>query len=102
MKSVALALFAATVTVIFVTPAAAVDWAHGSGQSCDVACRKIGKNAVASSVHKNTPNAFFICAGDHPNGQRPGYNLKPNWAKACWVGYGGKEVALPNYSCLCE
>ncbi len=89
-------------SAVIATPAAAVDWARGNGQSCDVACRKIGRNAVASSVHKNSPNAFYVCAGDHRDGQRPGYNLKPNWAKGCWVGYGGKEVSLPNYSCLCD
>jgi hypothetical protein len=99
IKTVAAAIGLAAVIS---TPAAAVNWAHGSGQSCDAACRKIGRNAVSSSVHKNTRNAFYVCVGDHPDGQRPGYNLKPNWAKGCWVGLGGKEVSLPNYSCLCD
>jgi hypothetical protein len=99
IKTVAAAIGLAAVIS---TPAAAVNWAHGSGQSCDAACRKIGRNAVSSSVHKNTRNAFYVCVGDHPDGQRPGYNLKPHWAKGCWVGLGGKEVSLPNYSCLCD
>ncbi len=36
------------------------------------------------------------------NGVRPGYNLKPKWSNACYVGYGGKEVGAKDYECGCR
>ncbi len=40
--------------------------------------------------------------GDAGDGNRPGYNLKPNWANACWIAHDGQEKPVSDYSCLCS
>ncbi|MDK9695049.1 MAG: hypothetical protein OEL76_01505 [Siculibacillus sp.] len=105
-----LALAALTALPLLALPAAAspgdgVQWFAGDGRFCGDVCRARNMSPVVSGIHvpggRQTNDQFTVCATDM-NGYRPGYNLKPNWAKACWVGYGGKEVAAPNYLCACE
>jgi hypothetical protein len=46
---------------------------------------------------------FYVCRGNAGGqGARAGYNLKPNWAGACYVGFGGREHPVRSYSCLCQ
>ena len=85
--------------------AADIQWKPGNGRSCDQVCSAARLTALYSGVHtpgnQVTQDKFYICA-TNMNGYRPGYNLKPKWASACWVGYGGKEVAAKEYECACQ
>jgi hypothetical protein len=46
---------------------------------------------------------FYVCRSNvSGQGARAGYNLKPNWANSCYVGFGGQEHAARAYSCLCQ
>lgn len=50
---------------------------------------------VSTDPHTADPSRkeyFFVCAADM-NGWRPGYNRRPDWDHACFVPFGGKEVA---------
>lgn len=78
-------------------------WIEGRGQSCWNACTAQNMSPVGSGTYRNG-NVFYVCSAIAAQGEgaRPGFNLEPNWAKACWVGWGGKELAMPTYSCLCE
>ncbi|MFK8250235.1 hypothetical protein [Ancylobacter terrae] len=84
--------------------AADLTWQPGNGQSCDVACRALGMQPVQSGFHapggRETKDPFYICSANY-NGYRPGYNLRPSWSNACYIPYGGKEVAAKNYQCGC-
>jgi hypothetical protein len=82
-----------------------VEWLAGNGRPCEQVCRAARLRPVASGPHvpdgRQTGDRFLVCAGER-NGWRPGYNLQPNWSNACWVGFGGREVAVPNYVCACH
>ena len=82
-----------------------LQWQAANGRPCEQVCSAAGLAPVQSGFHspggRQTKDAFYICATDM-NGYRPGYNLQPSWSKACWVGYGGKEVAAKNYVCACS
>lgn len=82
-----------------------LQWQAANGRPCAEVCNSAGLQPVQSGVHspggRATKDAFYICA-TNMNGFRPGYNLQPKWSKACWVGYGGKEVAAKNYVCACS
>lgn len=82
-----------------------LEWQAAEGRPCDQVCAGIGLKPVQSGVHapggKPTRDPFYICSANY-NGFRPGYNLQPNWSKACFIPYGGKEVAAKNYLCACH
>ncbi len=82
-----------------------LQWQAANGRPCEQVCRSAGLQPVQSGFHtpggRKTNDAFYICA-TNMNGFRPGYNLQPSWSKACWVGYGGKEIAAKNYVCACS
>ncbi|MFG1189979.1 hypothetical protein [Xanthobacter flavus] len=101
-------LVAATLAAPILPPAgfaADIQWKPANGGSCDQVCSAARLTALYSGVHapgnQVTQDKFYICA-TNMNGYRPGYNLKPKWSSACWVGYGGKEVAAKNYECACQ
>jgi hypothetical protein len=93
------------VLVLSTVPARGQDneenWVEGKGMSCDAACAAVGAPPVISGIYTNG-ESFFICAANHGGaGFRAGYNLRPSWADACIVGYGGQEVFSRPYFCLC-
>lgn len=98
----ALALSAFALLAAPLPPAQAVEWLDGGGRSCEAVCRAAGREALRSGIYRNG-QPFFVCSADMAGeGWRPGYNLQPNWSRACWVGWGGREVAEPRYLCACE
>jgi len=116
MNSIRPFLFAAVcavaATFVQVTPATAspvegdgLEWIEANGRPCEQVCRAARLQPVSSGVHapggREMRDRFYICAADM-NGWRPGYNLQPQWSRACWVGFGGREVAAPNYACACR
>ena len=83
-------------------PAQAYRWLPARGHSCAAVCIHAGMSPVVSGVYRNG-NPYSICRTNvNGEGFRPGYNLQPDWASACWVGYGGREQAMPRYQCLCD
>lgn len=104
-----LAAVAAGLSALASTHASAAEggltWQAANGRPCEQVCGGAGLEPVQSGFHapggRSTGEAFYICATDM-NGYRPGYNLQPKWSKACWVGYGGKEIAAKNYLCACS
>jgi hypothetical protein len=101
--------FASVVLAFFCSDAAfAYFWADGNRRPCDEVCPAPRSRAVVSGTYRSTDarlngQQFFACrANAAREGLRAGYNLKPNWSKHCWVGYGGQERPEPNYQCLCS
>lgn len=88
--------------MLVVEAAEAEQWVDGAGRSCDDACRSVGDTAYSTSTHPNG-HPYFVCrTTPHGDGRRAGYNLRPNWANACIVGYDGKEYFSTSfYQCLC-
>jgi len=99
------AALAALLLGTFAIPARAqVLWLPANGQWCGKVCHDQGREPLMTGPHTAGPGRqeyFLVCAADM-NGWRPGYNLRPNWDRACYVGFGGKEVAAPNYTCGCR
>lgn len=89
----------------FATAASAdIRWIPANGQWCGKVCYDARRQPVSSGQHtadRRSTEYFFVCA-TNMNGWRPGYNLRPDWDDACYVGFGGKEVAAKNYTCACE
>ena len=84
------------------TAASAERWVSGENSSCQIVCRAAGSTAFTSGRYTNG-NEFAICsANTHSEGDRPGYNLEPNWANICVTGWGGREVANQHYLCMCK
>jgi hypothetical protein len=108
MKFVALAGLVAGSVVGAVSSGSAltVEWRDADGVPCDVVCGA-SYFAVSSgrSVHPDARlhgRTFYVCrANAGEQGLRPGYNLRPNWAAACWVGHDGKEKWYSDFACLC-
>lgn len=97
------AFFASTLVIASINVSQAAFWAAANGAgSCENVCRNNNANAITSGTYKNG-QPFYICSANARNeGYRGGYNLKPNWSNACIVGWGGKEIFVNNYSCLCD
>ncbi len=77
-------------------------WVNANGGSCDAVCARQSLRPVVSGTHGNG-QPYYVCSGNaNGEGFRPGYNLRPNWASACYVAVGGREVAVRSYRCLCE
>jgi hypothetical protein len=81
--------------------AIATQWVDGRGQRCDLACEAQGANAYSSGTYRSNGEEYYICAGQ-AEGDRPGYNLAPDWADGCYVGVGGQEIKARLYKCLCD
>ena len=77
-------------------------WVDAYGKPCDVVCRSKGLKPVISGVYINGENFYICSANAHGEGYRGGYNLRPSWADKCVVGWGGREISVRPYRCLCE
>lgn len=97
------AIFAlAAVMLGTAVPAQAYRWLPSDGRSCVSVCTAADSAPIFSGLYQNG-EPFSICrANAGREGTRPGYNLQPNWANACWVAYGGREHAIRRYECLCN
>ncbi len=86
--------------------ASALEWRQAEGKSCEDTCGGAQRTVTSGQYRNSDPalngNWFFICTGDAGDGNRPGYNLKPIWANACWVAQDGQKKPVSNYSCLCQ
>lgn len=81
--------------------ASAGKWVAGKGSSCEIVCKSSNLSAVGTPNPFQNGETFYVCRAK-AEGQRPGYNLAPDWSNACYVGQGGKEKGIRSYSCLCE
>jgi hypothetical protein len=89
-------------TLLAAAPAQAAHWLPSDGQSCATVCTRAGMAPVVSGRYRNG-NVFSICRADvGGEGARPGYNLQPDWAHACFVAHGGRERGMPHYECFCD
>jgi hypothetical protein len=95
------AIFLFALCALTSVASADVEWVRARG-SCADACARAGLKPVVTGLYDNG-QPFFLCASDIASeGSRAGYNLEPDWSDACWVGYGGKEVASRPFKCLCQ
>jgi hypothetical protein len=95
-------LIATGAFLITIPPVFANQWVEAKQSNCVIVCRGVGKSAVPSGTHPNGNN-YAICAANAGNeGNRPGFNLAPEWSNRCFVPRGGKEVGMVNYLCLCN
>jgi hypothetical protein len=80
----------------------ALKWVPAAGQSCVRVCVSADSSPVVSGIYKNG-NPFYVCRGNaQDEGERAGYNVEPSWSNACTVGWGGKELPVTPYECLCN
>jgi hypothetical protein len=87
--------------VLMSTPAAAEKWVAGHSSSCVVACRAARSSPITTGQMGGHP--FTICRTTNKGDDgRPGYNLEPRWANACYIAYGGNELNQASYDCLCH
>lgn len=90
-------------SILFGSSAFAASWAPAGGESCLVACENAGKTPVSSGNYTRNNNPYFVCRTNAKGeGKRAGYNLQPSWSNVCTVGWGGQEVAVQDYECLCQ
>jgi hypothetical protein len=102
MKSLKLLFGISTLTLSTVS-AFALSWEHSGGQSCNIACRDLGKLPVSSGNYSRNGNPFYVCSANaEREGFRAGYNLIPVSTNTCTVGWGGHEKSYQNYMCLCQ
>jgi len=90
------------VMVAFNNVFAFIVWVDAHGKPCDVVCKNKGLKPVIAGTYINGEK-FYVCSGNAGGeGLRPGYNLRPGWADRCVVGWGGRELSVRPYKCLCE
>ncbi len=102
MKTLYLASLILTVLATNGAFAGEISWVDGDGRSCDRACKENDTTAV--SYGDNNGKKFYVCATNgnrQPGWNRPGFNLRPNWSKECWVENGG-TAKDSDYVCLCH
>lgn len=80
---------------------AASEWVAASGRSCANVCAAANAQAEYSGIYTNNQPLYVCAANAGGEGWRAGYNLEPSWSRACWVGWGGRELAVNDYMCLC-
>ncbi|PRQ05298.1 hypothetical protein ENSA5_02880 [Enhygromyxa salina] len=81
---------------------AQVHWVPATQPSCDNTCQAVSLSPVASGKYVNGFD-FYVCSGNaYGEGYRAGFNLRPAWANACIVGWGGKSIFVSPYRCLCR
>jgi hypothetical protein len=83
---------------------AASRWVAADGKSCDAVCATAVQSGTLSHPDaRYNGNHYFVCrASVGGQGKRAGYNLRPDWASACWVAHGGQEKRGRPYDCLCD
>ena len=64
----------------------------------------VSSTNIASGTYAPTGAHLWICVANTANneGERAGYNLAPDRANVCTVGWGGQEVSIGQYKCLCK
>ena len=80
------------------------DWHSSSRVHCPTTCAQFG-GAVSTGYYADTRFNYYVCRTNvNDEGKRAGYNLETHSSgeKKCTVGYGGKEFATYEYSCLCN
>jgi hypothetical protein len=88
---------------IMISTTEAAFWVPGQGRPCYEACSIAHRPAVTSDAYTRNGRYYFVCTGNaQGEGYRAGYNLDPNWNHSCTVGWGGTELSLDDYQCLCE
>lgn len=102
IKATAVKALVLAVGLFAATGAQAATWVEGNGQSCLQACQTSGMTPIATGTYQNGQHMFICAANANNEGLRPGYNLKPHWANACVVGWGGKEIFVKPYKCMCK
>lgn len=99
-KIYGLRLFTLVLVLIPFLSHAEIQWVVGN-TSCAAVCGSVNSSPVQSGVYKNG-NPFYVCrANAQGEGMRAGYNLQPSWSEKCTVGWGGKELPIAQYECLC-
>ncbi|MBI3149145.1 MAG: hypothetical protein HYZ17_11605 [Betaproteobacteria bacterium] len=79
----------------------AQEWLPAANQSCDTVCQAAGRGALETGMRRNE-HPYYVCRADaHGEGKRAGNNVRPNWAQGCWVAWGGQEMPVTPYECLC-
>jgi hypothetical protein len=104
MNKIVMAGLAAGVAALSGVPGAhaGMQWVNATVPSCDNTCHAAGMQPVISGYYGNG-EPFYVCAGNaNGEGLRAGYNLRPSWANACTVGWGGHEIPVNPYVCLCQ
>ena len=95
------AALACVTTIVILAGDAQAQWIPSAGESCDNVCGRLGRRATSSGGYVNG-HPFFVCSGNAGGqGPRAGYNLRPAWATACFVGWGGLELPVTPFHCLC-
>lgn len=102
MKRYAMVILAAGVVISAVTDAHAVEWVRATVASCENTCNAARRTPVSSGVYVNGEKFYVCSANAHGEGFRAGFNLRPNWANTCTVGWGGREEGISSYYCLCN
>ncbi len=102
MMRYAIVTLAAGVVISAVSNAHAVEWVMATVPSCANTCTSAGRTPVSSGVYVNGEKFYVCSANAYGEGFRTGYNLRPNWANACIVGWGGREEGISSYYCLCN
>jgi hypothetical protein len=90
------------VSIMFGTAKAEIWIGHGKSGSCYVECLFLfHRDAVMSGAYTRNGNYFYVCRGNaQGEGYRPGYNLGAS--NSCTVGWGGSELSVGDYDCLCH
>ena len=102
MRSIVVVVALSVVLQLSHGTAQAMSWQSGKGVSCKASCAKSG-GGVDSGIFNGDPDkVFYVCSADAGQGARPGYNLNATGANRCVVGYGGREVPVGKYDCLCK
>jgi hypothetical protein len=88
-------------TVLLSTEGWAVSWLDGHESSCQLVCQNRGGAVTPGNYRNGRP--FTVCSANvNGEGNRPGYNVEPDWSNKCFVGWGGREEAANLYLCLCN
>lgn len=83
--------------------AQSVRWVPGQGQTCFAVCDREGAKPVISGIFTPNGQPYTVCRAHFGGeGARPGYNLQPNWAHACFSAQGGVERQNSRFDCLCQ
>lgn len=103
MNLIKLFLIGSVASALIANPASAdVKWIAGANKSCFQICYQEAYQPFASGKYTNG-ETFYVCSANAGGeGFRAGYNLAPTWDHQCVVGYGGKELSVNKFSCLCS
>jgi hypothetical protein len=78
-------------------------WIDADDRPCSVVCESARMRGVAAGNYAVSNTPLYVCAADAKlDGLRPGYNVMPDYADRCSVAWGGKELGMAPYKCLCQ